>query len=66
MWYGYSCFNCKARSPSAATERDCEIEAANSGLVLGHLDGQAHYSCAECMELIFDPLPLKTTSAKGE
>lgn len=59
--YGYSCFNCKAQSPEAETAEECDEKAHELGWVLGHMYGQAYYSCFNCSEIIFDPVPIGGT-----
>ena len=52
--YGYYCWNrnrvhgsCDAEI-SAPSEREAAILANQAGWVLGHYDGQAHFSCPDC------------------
>lgn len=52
--HGYTCFNCRAHSPSCATEAEARTRAAEEGWKFGHFDGQGHFACAACASMLFD------------
>jgi hypothetical protein len=61
--FGYSCWQqnhgCD-ETIDAPTQREADIKAHDAGWVLGHHDGQAHYSCANCkasLHGVYGPIP---------
>lgn len=55
LWSGYTCFECHAESERGDTAEEVTKKANAAGWAFGHLDGQSHYACENCKELLHDP-----------
>lgn len=66
MSYGRGCWTECGEEIVADTQEEVERRAYNAGWKIGHVDGQAHYSCAGCASGLFDARPLRPLDWNGE